>query len=848
MAAVFLKLLNLSISASWLVLAVLVLRLISKRSPKWVNVLLWGIVALRLVLPFSIESALSLIPSAETVSPAAVQFAPAPTITSGVSIIDNAVNPSLSEHFAAVPTASVNPLYVWTEIAGWVWLIGLGAMLLYALVSYLRLRRRVSVSLPIQDHIYLCDAISSPFILGVVKPRIYLPSGLDEVQRQNVLSHERAHLARRDHWWKPLGFALLAVYWFNPVLWLAYTLLCRDIELACDERVIRTMDESAVKTYSTVLLACSMPRKAVITCPLAFGEVGVKERVRNALHYKKPAFWVVAASVAVCVVVAVCFLTDPEHETMKWAKNLRVDDVVRVELTIMPQATDKQYKDFNADEIAEAVALINKSSGRYVRSMEPLTGGNTELYVTTTDGVRHTVVNNGNVYLCIDGDAYRNFYVTWPYTEGDSPLPDSFQVGDTQAADANRFYVDDWSICIVGQWLRNAGTRIWWSDSSDAYLGVVKHTGLADELTGPQNAGRAVEELDGCYRCVTQEGFSNTVVYLYPAPSGESYYRVETHWSYDDADEPEVELQARQLRTMAESFRVENESSMADAFIGSYVDDMGSSLTIRNNTDGSYAVDLGIYKFTSVDNTAGSYDPQMNILHISGAADIGGTLAADVTTDGTGRLIVTLTESPVSTSYLAAGAVFTFWPRVTGYPQYDVVLANICDLRLAGTHGTETDFSSDLLTANDYYQTPGWLLRDLDGDGIPELLLGANWDEGHAVIFNIYRYGGTRAVCVVNGWNRNRWYLCTDGSLANEGSSSAFESSYSYYRYTSGELQHLETLLYLDDGSGGSPWHYSVTTDQYVNRGDFHSVTEAEATAVMDKYTHETLVFTPFVV
>ena len=315
MAAVFLKLLNLSISASWLVLAVLALRLVSKRSPKWMNVLLWGIVALRLMLPFSIESALSLIPSAETVSPAVVQFDPAPTITSGVSVINNAVNPALSEHFAAAPTASVNPLYVWTEIAGWVWLIGLGAMLLYALVSYLRLRRRVSVSLCVRENIYLCDAISSPFILGVVKPRIYLPSGLDEVQRQNVLSHEQAHLARRDHWWKPLGFALLAVYWFNPALWLAYTLLCRDIELACDERVIRTMDESAVKTYSTVLLACSMPRKAVITCPLAFGEVGVKERVKNALRYKKPAFWVVAASVAVCVVVAVCFLTNPPTDT-----------------------------------------------------------------------------------------------------------------------------------------------------------------------------------------------------------------------------------------------------------------------------------------------------------------------------------------------------------------------------------------------------------------------------------------------------------------------------------------------------------------------------------------------------
>ena len=570
MAAVFLKLLNLSISASWLVLAVLVLRLISKRSPKWMNVLLWGIVALRLMLPFSIESALSLIPSAETVSPAVVQFDPAPTITSGVNIIDNAVNPSLSEHFAAAPTMSVNPLYVWTYLAGWVWLIGLGVMLLYALVSYLRLRRRVSVSLCVRENIYLCDAISSPFILGVVKPHIYLPSGLDEVQRQNVLSHERAHLARRDHWWKPLGFALLAVYWFNPVLWLAYTLLCRDIELACDERVIRTMDESAVKTYSTVLLACSMPRKAVITCPLAFGEVGVKERVRNALHYKKPAFWVVAASVAVCVVVAVCFLTNPEHETMKWAKNLRVDDVVRVELTIMPQATNKQYKDFNADEIAEAVALINKSSGRYISEPESLNGSTMTLYITTADGVQHTVTNNGNIYIRIDGDTYRSTHITWPYTEGDSPLPDSFQVGDTQAADANRFYVDDWSICIVGQWLRNLGTRVWLADNSDAYLSVVKQDSLADELAGLQNAGHAVEELDGYYRCVTQEGLSNTIVYLYPVLSNESCYWVETHWSYDNADESEVEVQATQLRMMAESFRVENGSSTADALIGSY--------------------------------------------------------------------------------------------------------------------------------------------------------------------------------------------------------------------------------------------------------------------------------------
>lgn len=392
MAAVFLKLLNLSISASWLVLAVLVLRLVSKRSPKWMNVLLWGIVALRLVLPFSIESALSLIPSAETVSPAAVQFDPAPTITSGVSVIDNAVNPSLSEHFAAVPTASVNPLYVWAYLAGWVWLIGLGAMLLYALVSYLRLRQRVSVSLPVQDHIYLCDAISSPFILGVVKPHIYLPSGLDEVQRQNVLAHEQAHLARRDHWWKPLGFALLAVYWFNPVLWLAYTLLCRDIELACDERVIRTMDESAVKTYSTVLLACSMPRKAVITCPLAFGEVGVKERVRNALHYKKPAFWVVAASVTVCVVVAVCFLTDPPTDTdAAGLVGFHREQVTYADVTDASGAQPSSVQ-LTAEETNAVYALLDAMQYKRLGAASAMQGCYARLYFISAAGERCEVM------------------------------------------------------------------------------------------------------------------------------------------------------------------------------------------------------------------------------------------------------------------------------------------------------------------------------------------------------------------------------------------------------------------------------------------------------------------------
>ena len=314
MTALFLKLLNMSISAGWLILAVMVLRLVLKRAPKWINCVLWALVAVRLLCPLSIESALSLLPSSETISPEMVQYAQHPTIHSGIMVIDNAVNPAIGEAFAGAPANNVNPLYVWTAVAGIVWGIGVAVLLIYAAVSYLRLRRRVSASLHIQDHIYLCDAISSPFILGVVNPRIYLPSGLNEEQTRSVVAHERAHLARCDHWWKPLGWLLLTVYWFNPLCWAAYILLCRDIEMACDEKVIRDMDAAAKKAYSIALLSCSTHRNQISACPLAFGEVGVKERIKGVLNYKKPAFRVIAVAVIACIAAAVCFLTNPKEE------------------------------------------------------------------------------------------------------------------------------------------------------------------------------------------------------------------------------------------------------------------------------------------------------------------------------------------------------------------------------------------------------------------------------------------------------------------------------------------------------------------------------------------------------
>ena len=608
MAAVFLKLLNLSISASWLVLAVLVLRLVSKRSPKWMNVLLWGIVALRLMLPFSIESALSLIPSAETVSPAVVQFDPAPTITSGVSVIDNAVNPALSEHFAAAPTASVNPLYVWTEIAGWVWLIGLGAMLLYALASYLRLRRRVSVSLPIQDNIYLCDAISSPFILGVVKPHIYLPSGLDEVQRQNVLSHERAHLARRDHWWKPLGFALLAVYWFNPVLWLAYTLLCRDIELACDERVIRTMDESAVKTYSTVLLACSMPRKAVITCPLAFGEIGVKERVRNALHYKKPAFWVVAASVAVCVVVAVCFLTNPPTDTdAAGLVGFHREQVTYADVTDASGAQPSNVQ-LTAEETDAVYALLDALQYKRLGAASAMQDCYARLYFISAAGERCEVMLSEREMLVnpiTGGKTARLYELRSGSTELRNYLLGCIGASDA-ALTASSVSIQKISETAYRNALAEEKTSAMWDGknsspvcpergTADYYQVSVRDAGYNNELPIDANIYFAVIPGEGLVEesCFTlmempeSPRYQNVITYATNAVSADVFLKLEISVvAYYDGDGQPVRsedfayalscfcdleaLEIQQLRMTGEGFRPENGSSPADALIGSY--------------------------------------------------------------------------------------------------------------------------------------------------------------------------------------------------------------------------------------------------------------------------------------
>lgn len=321
MEMIFLNVFNRSLAAGWLILAVIVVRFLLKKAPRRLSCVLWAVVAVRLLCPFFPASSFSLIPSGETISAEAVRFAPAPAIDSGIPALNEALNPMIGERFAPAPGTSVNPLYIWTAVAGIVWLVGVAVMAGYALLGSLRMRSVVREAVPLEsgaalpDNVWLCDAVRSPFILGIVRPKIYLPSGITREQMLCILAHEQAHVERLDHCLKPFGWLLLSVYWFHPLVWIAYMLFCRDLELACDEKVVGGMDLDGRKAYSHALLACSLQRKMIFSYPLAFGEIGVRERVKGILHYRKPAGWLAAVAVLACAAVAVCFLTDPKEKT-----------------------------------------------------------------------------------------------------------------------------------------------------------------------------------------------------------------------------------------------------------------------------------------------------------------------------------------------------------------------------------------------------------------------------------------------------------------------------------------------------------------------------------------------------
>ena len=371
----FLKLVNISITASWFALAVMVFRVLFRKAPKVFHVGLWALVGIRLMLPFSIESIFSMVPSAETI-PEGILYATEPKIHSGVEILNSTLNPILSTSLAPEIGASVNPIQIIVFLASNFWVLGMILMMSYTVISYFRIQKSVREAIWTKDEILLCDRIDSPFVLGVLRPRIYIPSTLGGCELEYVIAHEKAHIQRRDYLWKPLGFLLLSIYWFNPILWIAYILLCRDIEFACDEKVIGNMGMDSKKPYSMALIDCSVSRKSIAACPLAFGEVGVKSRIKSVLHYKKPAFWLMFfATMATCI-LAVLFLTSPVTSDIHVITEEKGYEIINQEAydllleipkeILVEEVYSREGKEFESDEV---IVYESETSTIYVKQI-----------------------------------------------------------------------------------------------------------------------------------------------------------------------------------------------------------------------------------------------------------------------------------------------------------------------------------------------------------------------------------------------------------------------------------------------------------------------------------------------
>ena len=316
MSHFFLELLKLSVSASFLIVAVILLRLLMRKSPKSIYCILWALVGIRLICPFSFESRFSVIPKEDVIPINTILKIPD---TQSELVVPNTNNFVPDEIiFELENTLATNKSISIVDIISGVWLVGTIGMALYGAISYIRLKKIVSVSINDKENIYLCDDIDIPFIFGIFKPKIYLPSNMADNQKEYVLLHEKAHLLRHDNLWKPVGFILLSIYWFNPLVWVAYHLFSKDIELATDEKVINNLNSQEIKDYSETLLACSLIKSNLMikTCPVAFGEVGVKDRIKAVLNYKKPSFWIILIAIISCIVVGVCFMTKPKDDKL----------------------------------------------------------------------------------------------------------------------------------------------------------------------------------------------------------------------------------------------------------------------------------------------------------------------------------------------------------------------------------------------------------------------------------------------------------------------------------------------------------------------------------------------------
>ena len=538
MSEAFIRIVNMSITASWLVLAVIAVRFLFKKTPKWILCLLWALVAVRLICPVSIESPLSLIPStrplgqeiifaAETEKPANGEILDAESTvlyeqhepaTNG-EILDSEGNAIYKQNPERYDSRTRKQMLL--NVLSGIWLAGVGLMFLYTLASYWLLRRKVSTAIAIRKGIYQCDYVDSPFVLGLIRPVIYLPFGMADQDMGYVIAHEQAHIRRKDHWWKPLGFLLLTVYWFNPLMWIAYVLLCRDIELACDEKVIAKLEAEQRADYTQALVACSVNRRMISACPLAFGEVGVKERVKSIMNYRKPKFWLLILAILACVGIAICFLTDHIDSA---EEPIETDGMQMQQVSFLYDTEQGYYLLIGADGVNEIQVSLPDSGGGVINAdgssfqkgekvyLEPLQG------ITDLRGLSITALGeNGEVLygLSIPEDASMEDVINTVGSDGWLLAPTE-RIISTDIAGKTYVYENEGSMGNFTINLYDDGTFTYYEGLASSYFGVGtwQVNGSIVTLADDEELGYPLVNkfiIDGDDLVFTEQGSSNFI-------------------------------------------------------------------------------------------------------------------------------------------------------------------------------------------------------------------------------------------------------------------------------------------------------------------------------------------------
>ena len=814
------------LTSSVLILALLALRQLFRRTvSRRMQYALWALVLVRLLVPVNVGTlAHNVLSAAEPVQAAVekrletpilytqddTERRPAQLLPGKESQGEPLSPPSGAAHSApADEYYTVTPTYrtvTLSEALTYVWyagMVGVGAWFLFTNLRFARALRKARTPYRVEGcryPVYLVSALPSPCLFGVLRPAVYL----NEKALQNpdalrfVIAHEQTHARHLDPLWSLLRGVCLTVYWFDPLVWLAAVLSREDGELACDEGTLRALGADERAAYGKALLSlvpvCDKPQNPLLgATTMTSGKRGLKERITRIAENRQAKAAAVFAVVALAALVCAVSFTGSSRPLSAVCGDFWDAEATCTYVEERPDVDARYTPADGTVRLSEHLALVR------IGSAHP----------------KKTVAVN---------PAWSTLYLTLPNADGGAAEP--LTINFIREYDAPGSTEAVYSL--------NIGTR----DAAKSYK----------VLSGQ-------EEIDAFLAYLRGDAAPEQIHPAFPSNLTEAERSVVDeflHWAQALRAEDILNLQFRD--GSSSRFLVDAELTALSAQL---VPALNALTEADLYTQQGYG-DSAYYTLSVITQDGERYTffcgfDRVRLLHPTFEPGLSSSYPSDrptlwIDSPALMACIDSLESSPAPLPDFETVAGHSDAASTTGYAAYDALLAEIGGLRRSGASDVQTDFSHDLLSVNDYYQTPGWLLRDLDGDGILELLLGADWGDGHSVIFNIYRLDGAKAVRVVDGWNRSRWYLCTDGSLANEGSSSAFESSYSYYRYTSGELQHLKTLLYLDDGSGSSPWRYSVTADQYVDSGDFRSVTEAEATAVMDKYTHETLAFTPFVV